>query len=403
MDNLDQSKFKNILQTQLPVLRAELNSFSQSSVGPIFAMTLDERVRGGENSQIQYYFREISITEAKVWINSFLKLEQNIVLFDDSVRHIFSIYHSLRNCRGSIILISSESLGRRTLSRIAVKMCEYVLFELDIHQHYTKECWIEDIKKILIHASKSHVVLLAVENQLSENMLADISAILISRELGNLFAMDELTVLLEDLRGSIDSNGSETFDQLFTLFLERIQCNFHFILCVEMEKFVNYVSLKFPALTSLMFIDYFSTWLEPSLKVIYNQFIGWNKDLVSTDLSDLVVKIHSSAVSIASNTDAVNISPVCYVDFVNGFTSVLSRCKSLLEFRSNKLKNGLSKLNQAQGQVSLMSVTLEQKKKVVHQKKNESEKMLIEIVQQQRFAEEQKKLVFLLQKSFLIC
>ena len=40
-----------------------------------------------------------------------------------------------------------------------------------------------------------------------------------------------------------------------------------------------------------------------------------------------------------------------------------------------------------------MSVALEAKKRVVAQKKAESEKMLVEIVQQQRIAEEQKKSV----------
>jgi dynein heavy chain len=60
---------------------------------------------------------------------------------------------------------------------------------------------------------------------------------------------------------------------------------------------------------------------------------------------------------------------------------------------ADKLRNGLSKLDEARVQVAEMSVSLEHKKKIVAQKKAESEKMLIEIVQQQRNADEQKKTV----------
>lgn len=88
------------------------------------------------------------------------------------------------------------------------------------------------------------------------------------------------------------------------------------------------------------------------------------------------------------------VTPTNYLDLVNGYRHLLNSKRAQLGEAADKLRNGLSKLDESRSQVAEMTVELEEKRKVVALKKNDCEKLLVEIVSQQRAAEEQRKQVF---------
>lgn len=71
---------------------------------------------------------------------------------------------------------------------------------------------------------------------------------------------------------------------------------------------------------------------------------------------------------------------------------------------SNKLKNGLSKIDETRAKVEQMSIELEIDKKKVAQFQKECEEYLVVLVQQKREADEQRKVTagLIKKKKFLL-
>lgn len=89
------------------------------------------------------------------------------------------------------------------------------------------------------------------------------------------------------------------------------------------------------------------------------------------------------------------VTPTNYLNLVAGYRRLLIEKRTQLGDAADKLRNGLSKLDESRAQVAEMTVELEEKRKIVAVKKNDCEKLLVEIVSQQRAAEEQRKQVLL--------
>ena len=93
------------------------------------------------------------------------------------------------------------------------------------------------------------------------------------------------------------------------------------------------------------------------------------------------------------------VTPTNYLDLVAGYHHLLIEKRTQLGDAADKLRNGLSKLDESRTQVAEMTIELEEKRKIVAVKKNDCEKLLVEIVSQQRAAEEQRKQVLILLTS----
>lgn len=93
------------------------------------------------------------------------------------------------------------------------------------------------------------------------------------------------------------------------------------------------------------------------------------------------------------------VTPTNYLDLVTGYRRLLIDKRASLCESADKLRNGLSKLDESRKQVAEMTIELEEKRKIVAIKKNDCEKLLVEIVSQQRAADEQRKQVVQITRS----
>lgn len=352
-----------------------------------------------------------------------------MVLFDDALDHVVRIYRILSqnryllkliiffNCSGNLMLIGVGGSGRQSLTRVAAGLADIKTIQFDIRKSYRFSDWREDIKKLYITTAveRKKLVFLFSDTQITdESFLEDINNILSSGEITNLFPADELPVILDDVRPHAVAAGfGDTLDSLYSFMIESVRNNLHIVLCMSpIGKFRDYTRL-YPALVHNTTLDWFSDWPDVALKEVSSRFLSGisldsgsssNKEVSSTDinvkdsLADFFVKAHTSVISMSQNMKQSlrrynYVTPTNYLDLVSGYKVLLNEKRTKIGDAADKLRNGLLKLDEARTQVSEMTVTLEQKKKVVAIKKNESEKMLIEIVQQQRMADEQKKLV----------
>ena len=88
-------------------------------------------------------------------------------------------------------------------------------------------------------ADCKNVVFLFTDSQIKdEAFLEDISMVLNTGEVPNLFATDEKTEILERVQQTCQSTGGEiagegTFANLYGIFLQNIKKNLHIILCMS--------------------------------------------------------------------------------------------------------------------------------------------------------------------------
>ncbi|EMP42548.1 Dynein heavy chain 2, axonemal [Chelonia mydas] len=87
------------------------------------------------------------------------------------------------------------------------------------------------------------------------------------------------------------------------------------------------------------------------------------------------------------------VTPTNYLELVSGYKKLLTEKRKELSDQANKLRSGLSKIDETRHKVEVMSLELEDAKKKVAEFQKQCEEYLVIIVQQKREADEQQKMV----------
>jgi dynein heavy chain len=414
----DRQTFKNLINNKLQTLFSTSWStlFGENSRGPLFTDFISDLVQTSDQKEPTRIYQEIAkLPEAKKIMEEKLEelnnesgsLQMDLVLFEDAIDHTVRIYRVLRQNRGSLMLVGVGGSGRQSLTRLASFIAELDVKLLDIRKGYRVSDWREDIKQLYLATGleKKNTVFLFLDSQIQDpSFMEDINNILSSGEITNLFPADELQPIFDAIKPDcMKENRGETADALYSYFIDRVRNHLHLVLCMSPigDGFRERCRM-YPSLVNTCAIDWFSEWPDVALREVSARFLSGvdlgSHDNIQESMAEVFCRAHLS-VSTMSKRMAVEIrrytyvTPTNYLDLVKGYRALLGDKRRQIGDMADKLRNGLSKLDEARQQVADMSVSLEVKKRVVAQKKAESEKMLIEIVQQQRIAEEQKKSV----------
>jgi len=136
--------------------------------------------------------------------------KQNLVFFADAIEHISRIVRVLRQPRGNLMLVGVGGSGKQSLTRLACFMSEMKCCELEISRGFGYSDFQEHLKKMMVLAGVGgrETVFLFTENQIvEERMLEDVSGILNSGEVPNLFPQDELVKIIDDLTPVVRDMG----------------------------------------------------------------------------------------------------------------------------------------------------------------------------------------------------
>ncbi|XP_032872211.1 dynein heavy chain 2, axonemal [Amblyraja radiata] len=331
----------------------------------------------------------------------------SLVLFKDAIDHVTRIVRVISQPRGNMLLVGIGGSGRQSLSQLSAFISVYNTYKIEVTRVYRKLEFRDDLKKIYKEAGvlNNPTMFLFTDMQLvEENFLEDINNILSSGEVPNLFKVDEFEEIKNALLDEAKNESiPETNEGIFNFFMERVRSNLHVVMCMSPigDRFRNRVR-QYPALVNCTTIDWFSEWPKDALLEVAERYL-MKVDLGATDVlrnnvARIFVTMHRS-VSTYSRKMLQEVrrqnyvTPTNYLELVSGYKKLLEEKRFEISSQANKLRNGLSKIDETRDKVEVMSVELEEAKVKVAEFQKQCEEYLVIIVQQKREADEQQKTV----------
>ena len=336
------------------------------------------------------------------------KKQMKLVMFLDACEHIARICRVLRQPQGNALLLGVGGSGRQSLSKMAIYISCYKLFQVEVVKGYNITRWREDLKKCLMIAGIENkaVAFLFVDTQIiNEQMLEDINSILNTGDVPNLYKKEDLEAIDEACRHDCVKKGIEANKMnVFSAYLSRIRKNIHCIIAMSPlgETFHSRLRM-FPSLINCSTLDWFTEWPEEALiGVGKGQLIEFEQELEiekqSNELVEMFKRVHKSvekvSVRFVQELRRYNyVTPTSYLELLNMFRSVLTQKRTELKSMIQRLVNGLEKLKQANEAVEVMQIDLKEKEPKLAAAEIETKEMMAKLEIDKKEASETQKIV----------
>jgi len=303
--------------------------------------------------------------------NANFKKKIDIVVCRYMLEFLIKISRILSIPGGNMLLISNVGSGRRSITGLAAFMQQQTLFEATIESYYNMDVWRNDLRRVLRECGmlRKDVTYFISERQMKDMFLYDISCLLSTGELPDLFSNEDKRSIIEMTRLHAqggDQNAELSARSVMTYFVNQCRNRLHFVLCFSFNSIAcrTYLCLH-PNLSKHCTVNCYQVWPDQMLSEIavkHMNYINVQKGIKSC-LARACVQLHNSAIETSINYNkmfgrTIHVTSSAFLHMLKLYTRLMSKKQEEIIVTRNKYIAGLEKLELAAKQVEQMKNTL---------------------------------------------
>ncbi|XP_012535785.2 dynein heavy chain 7, axonemal-like [Monomorium pharaonis] len=303
--------------------------------------------------------------------NASFKKKINVVVYRYMLESLIKISRILSIPGGNMLMISTAGSGRKTTTALAAFMQHQTFFETSIESYYDIDAWKDELRKVLRECGtlRKDVTYFMSERQMKEVFLSNISCLLSTGELPDLFSTEDKQNIIEMTRLHAqggDRNAELSARSVMTYFADQCKNRLHFVLCFSPTSaaFRTYLC-SHSNLIKHCTVNCCQVWPDQALLEIAVKHV---KDVnvqeeVKTDAARICVQFHNSAKKMSLKYRemfgrAIHVTSSAFLHMLKLYTQLTSKKQEEIVASRNRYLAGLEKLELAAQQVEQMKATL---------------------------------------------
>ena len=301
------------------------------------------------------------------------------------------------------MLVGIGGSGKQSLTKLASYISGYKTFQITMTRTYNTANFIEDLKLLFRSCGiqgKGTTFLFADQDVKEEGFLEYINGVLSGSQIMNLFSRDEQSEITNEctpLMRRESPNISLTTESAIAWFLDRVNANFHVVLCFSPvgEQFRTR-AIKFPGIFSGCTINWFQEWPKDALVSVSTHFLNNFEIKCSNDVKKnlyTAMALVQDSVSKACRDyferfrRANHVTPKSFLNFIKSYKEIYVLKRLEIDKTKERINHGLEKLSEASARIEMLKCQLSEMEKGLIQANDKSANVLAEAAREAKEAE----------------